>query len=298
MFPATTQDLRRCYGRIGLFLIVYTALSQVAVMLCYLPYHLGWYKLFFSDWYYYGLSAMAYYPAGVLAAVLTLRGLPRPKVLRAPAPTAGQICSALAIGIGLLYLGSMTAQVLLSDTETVDYAGTAVESQPVACTLVYVVLLAPVMEELIFRYLLLDRMLFLGDWTAVGLSALMFGLFHTNLYQFFYAVLVGLLLGYLRIMTGTLTWSILLHMFINFFGGLLTPNLPDSDVVWSTLGLAVMLAIGYTVYYLIRCRPWENFYPGPTAFTAAEKRRACLTSPLMWACVLLHLGLSLYYISY
>jgi membrane protease YdiL (CAAX protease family) len=47
-------------------------------------------------------------------------------------------------------------------------------------------ILAPVFEELIFRKLMLDRMLPCGEGQAILINGLLFGLFHSNLYQFFY----------------------------------------------------------------------------------------------------------------
>ena len=296
MIPQTYSDLRRCYGRAGLFLLLSTLLSEAAVELCYLPYYLGWYDLFYNDWYYYGISAMVYYPTGILAALLVLRGLPEPEVRPGPAPGPKEIFSGMAVGLGMLYAGSLFTEYLLWGTDTVDYANEAIVEEPLACTVVYVVLVAPLLEELIFRRLLLDRLLVLGDWSAVALSALLFGLFHTNLYQFFYATLVGLVLGYLRIMSGSVLWSVALHMFINFFGSVLLPSLGDSDAVYLLLSLLIYGSIGYAVYYLIRRRPWKNFYPGPTGFNAGEKAVSCLTSPALIACILLHLWLSVYYI--
>ena len=56
---------------------------------------------------------------------------------------------------------------------------------------VFMVLIAPIMEELIFRKVLVDRAVKYGPGMAVALSGLMFGLFHGNLNQFAYAVVLG-----------------------------------------------------------------------------------------------------------
>ena len=59
----------------------------------------------------------------------------------------------------------------------------------------FMVILAPVIEEYIFRKQLIDRMHIYGEKLAVITSALMFGLFHGNLSQFFYAFALGLVFG-------------------------------------------------------------------------------------------------------
>ena len=53
------------------------------------------------------------------------------------------------------------------------------------------VLLAPVLEELLFRKMLIDRTIKYGEGISVLISALFFGLFHGNLNQFAYAFVIG-----------------------------------------------------------------------------------------------------------
>ena len=78
----------------------------------------------------------------------------------------------------------------------------------------YASILAPIWEELLFRGYVLRSLRPYGKRFAVLGSALLFGLFHGNLLQTPYAVLMGLLLGYVTV-EYSLLWSILLHMFNN-----------------------------------------------------------------------------------
>ncbi len=80
-------------------------------------------------------------------------------------------------------------------------------------------ILAPILEELVFRKLLIDRAVVFGDRTAILLSALFFGLAHGNFYQLFYAFALGCLFGYVYIRTGKIGYTISFHMTINFLGG-------------------------------------------------------------------------------
>ena len=66
---------------------------------------------------------------------------------------------------------------------------------------IYTCLVAPFMEELLFRGVLLRKARRFGDRTAVVFTAVMFGLMHGNLNQFLYAVVIGLVLGYLAVRT-------------------------------------------------------------------------------------------------
>ena len=297
MFPADTSDLRHAYSRVSLALLAYTAVTSFLSNLYAIPYYQGNYDLYFNDWYYYLGSPAIVYGVGLLLLPLILRNCPTPKIARAPRPRFRQVGSGLLCGLGALYAGSYLGQLLLFHTNTSDYAGEAMSGTPIFFALLCTVIIAPILEEIIFRKLLLDRLLFLGDWSALLISALFFALFHTNLYQFFYAFTVGVILGYIRIMTGSLAWNIGLHMFINFFCGVMVDYLPDWPWVWGVMGVLAISSMLYCALYLYTEQPWRNLYPGPLYwFDGKGKCFACLTSFPFWLCVVTHLGLSVYYI--
>lgn len=80
------------------------------------------------------------------------------------------------------------------------------------------VLLAPFVEEMLFRKILIDRVRKYGDVTAIMLSGIMFGLFHGNFTQVFYAAGLGLLFAFIYVKTGKIHYTIILHMMVNFWG--------------------------------------------------------------------------------
>jgi uncharacterized protein len=77
-------------------------------------------------------------------------------------------------------------------------------------------LIGPLLEEMLFRGLILrgflDRY---KPWHAILLSALLFGVFHLNVWQFFTAFFLGLLLGWLYWKTGSLWPCFILHALHN-----------------------------------------------------------------------------------
>ena len=114
--------------------------------------------------------------------------------------------------------------------------------------IVFLVILGPLMEELIFRRFLIDRMRIYGEKTAVITSALMFGLFHGNLSQMFYASTLGLVFGFVYLKTGRLRYSAALHMMINLIGGILAPSLLEHsdmpDALTDTAAAGELLKTG------------------------------------------------------
>ena len=93
-----------------------------------------------------------------------------------------------------------------------------------------VVVIGPLVEELIFRKLLIDRISKYGEILAIVVSSIAFGLFHGNFYQFFYAALVGLVLGYVYTKTGNWMYPFLIHMIFNFLGSFVPMMIMDSII--------------------------------------------------------------------
>ena len=83
-------------------------------------------------------------------------------------------------------------------------------------------ILAPIVEEHIFRKFLIDRTYRYGEWIAILTSGIMFGLFHGNFAQCFFAALIGWLFAYIYIRTGQIWYTIGLHMILNLSTSVIT----------------------------------------------------------------------------
>ncbi len=105
--------------------------------------------------------------------------------------------------------------------------------------ILFAVLIGPIFEELIFRKLLMDKLGIYGDRVAIFVSAIAFGLFHGNLYQFFYAAMIGFVLAYLYSKTSNVWYPIAIHMLVNFFGSVIPLLLQDKLVRYEEILLLV-----------------------------------------------------------
>ena len=138
--------------------------------------------------------------------------------------TPTQLLGAFAISYALMYLSNLAGQFFTNiigiiKGSPVDDAIADLVSELNPLTAFFVmVLLAPALEEWIFRKLLVDRTIRYGEGTAIFLSGLMFGLFHGNLNQFVYTFLVGAFWAFIYVKTGRLRYTIYLHMALNFMG--------------------------------------------------------------------------------
>ena len=92
---------------------------------------------------------------------------------------------------------------------------------------------APIVEEMVFRKLLIDRVVKYGEWVAILTSGIMFGLFHGNFSQFFFATLLGGFFAYIYVRTGKIWYTMFLHATVNLTTSVITMALiePYMDVV-------------------------------------------------------------------
>lgn len=102
----------------------------------------------------------------------------------------------------------------------------------------FMVVLAPIFEEYIFRKLIIDRTIHYGEGIAIVVSAFLFALFHGNLNQFAYAFVLGLFWGFLYAKTGSVKYTIWMHMCINFLGSVPGMLMMRSEAYQGILTLA------------------------------------------------------------
>lgn len=125
---------------------------------------------------------------------------------------AGNFIGIIINVILTLILGIQTSSTFLQDGILGDHA---------ALLIFIAVICAPFVEEMLFRKILIDRIRKYGTKTAVIVSGLLFGLFHGNLSQFFYAAMLGMFFAYIYLRTGKVRNTIILHMMINSWGSIM-----------------------------------------------------------------------------
>lgn len=221
------KEARRQFSRIGLYFFIGSIVIYV-VQLCLVRALIRWKPEWAADTNISVLlSAASMYLTGMpLIAVLTKR-LPAVTIPKQRVPV-GKFFLALIMCYPLMYCGNLIGTLLTAVIGLLK--GSAVNNQIVNVVmdanifviLFYMVLCAPVLEELVFRKLLIDHTVRYGQGVAIVVSGVMFGLFHGNLNQFAYAALMGVFLAFLYVKTGNVRITIGIHMVINFFGGVVS----------------------------------------------------------------------------
>ncbi|WEV75174.1 CPBP family intramembrane glutamic endopeptidase [Bifidobacterium sp. ESL0800] len=163
------------------------------------------------------------YAIAIPLSLLVFRTIPKVK-RKTSDMGVGMFLALMAISFPLADIGNIIGNILsglLSHDQAQSSINELIENLDPISILLFTVIIAPIFEEWLFRRLLIDRMQQYGEKTAILVSAFAFGLFHGNLFQFFYAFGFGLLLAYVYVRTGKLRYTIAMHMTFNFFGGFL-----------------------------------------------------------------------------
>lgn len=181
-------------------------------------------QLMEHEWFYWLLSMGPMYVIAFPVAIKLLKRLPSRKLYEKKLHP-GHFLQLYFMAVALMLIGNILGMIVttvLTNVTGTDF-GVSIADSIVDYRLIWIflitVLAAPIIEELLFRKLLIDRLIVFGDGTAIVLSAIMFGLTHGNFTQVFYATFIGLIFGFTYVRTGKVRYSIGLHMLFNFMGG-------------------------------------------------------------------------------
>ena len=225
-----TYDLkpaRKVYSGIGWSLCAILAVllvTQVALSLVLKTFWPDGCWLTISPYGKWILNFAPQYLIAIPTGLLLLRRIPgsAPEGVQMDAKT---FWTFLPICFCLTYAGSFAGNILsslLSGGQAENALNEfALDSNPIK--ILFMVVLAPLFEEYVFRKQIIDRTRVYGEKTAVFLSALTFGLFHANLFQFFYAFMVGWIFAYAYIRSGRLRYPVLMHSIVNLMGSVIAP---------------------------------------------------------------------------
>ena len=212
------------------------------------------------SWYPFLISALPNYLFGMPVFLFLTRKLPDAKPAGKERYTLSQVMKYVVIGIGTSYLFAILGDVL--NRPFVDGLGVdenlleeLILNADLVSTVVFVVFLAPVMEELLFRKRFLDKALQFGKTNAVFTGGIAFGLFHLNIPQFVYASALGVFWGMVYVRHRSFLLVVVLHMITNAVGSLFMPWIAYRVSGGETIGgafILVMMALGLVFLFTER----------------------------------------------
>lgn len=160
-------------------------------------------------------------------------------------------------------------------------------------------LLAPILEELVFRGVIMQSLRRFGDALALVCSSVLFALIHADILTLPYAFLSGLVIGYFVLRSGSLLTGMIIHFANNLFWIIydaaatgLSPT--QGDIVLHSIYTAFIIAgLFAAVFAAKRDAAMFSLAPGSTALPYKLKIRTMFTSGLMIVFIIIVLGLML-----
>ena len=267
----TASDLRQDVFKISLSLCIYPALCSFIASI-----FLGIYSnqsslngdelaaAFLKSGYYpvYMLTiALVPLLVCILVLCLLLRRKTTVLVLK-PSCKKSDFFSLLVSGLIVLPAGavaSVISQKVLEFFE-VNLSQIEVPSGSLA-TVIFILshaVLAPVLEELLFRCVILERLRRYGDLFAVLASSLLFSLLHASFESYLPAFVSGVVLGLLAVYTGSMLCPLILHILNNALSVtmiLTGDKISSTDLIYiGIIGFAFIISFS-VIFYLRKEKP-------------------------------------------
>ena len=187
-------------------------------------------EIFFADFFYEHFSSIYLIMnsfnvavVGTLVLSLTLRKLPAVKIEKRKLKV-GQLLLLIMMMYGLTQVGSVMGMPIhfvltsFSPSDESDLGGklaTMLFDSNTVIRIITVGVIPAIFEELLFRKFLIDRTIRHGEFISCAMSGIMFGLWHGNFQQFFYAFFIGVLLAFVYIRTGNIIYTMIMHASMN-----------------------------------------------------------------------------------
>lgn len=192
------------------------------------------------------------------------------------------VCATLIL-LGICTIASFSSDVLDALLQSVGlYASQSNAALPsdtfgIVLYIVLYVVLSPLVEELLFRGLIMQSLRRFGDGVALLCSSVLFALVHPNILMLPYAFLTGLVIGYFVLRSGSVVTGIVMHLANNLLLTIyhaaakgLTPTW--SNIVMQGIFIVFIVAALFAVKFAVR-RDENIFSLAPARMALSFKGR-------------------------
>ncbi len=223
MKKLSTEPPKKLFSSLGLLLLI-SSIVIFGVQLSFMQLSKAIPAIHDNDTYFFLISMLPMYVIAFPIIFLLFKLLPAQDLGEKKKMKPLHILCAFLISYAGTYicnlLGTMITSIIGAiNQKPVDNVVMSTTSiiHPAATFLIFVIG-APIMEELLFRKVLISRTIKYGEGISAVFSGLVFAFFHGNINQFVYAFLLGILFSFFYMKTRNIFYPILLHMIINFLG--------------------------------------------------------------------------------
>ena len=220
-------------------------------------------ELLSAAWVNYAAIAISFYLIGFPVFYLMIKNLPEEEKRESKTLGVFKVIKICFMSYSIVYIVNFLTNLLMmliaviKGSEVTNPLVNMLEGSNWIWSLIFAGILSPIIEEMMFRGVMLNKLRRYGDKVAIITTAILFGLFHANFSQFFYAVALGMIFAYVALKTGTIKYSIILHIVVNIMGGVILPAaIGDGSniVVAGCVGLALLAIVIIGLVLLIKNR--------------------------------------------
>ncbi len=227
------KDIAGQFSKIGWGMFAFLVISLVVQLAVLTATRILYPDLLRESWYTMLAGTLPMYGLGLPVAAGIIKSIPQSRMVPGREMTASEFGVAFCMTMGLCYTGNLIGNALMLGIQRFlgrgisNPLGELLESSGTGLQIFILLVAAPLLEEFLFRGCIVSALRSYSPAGAVLVSGLAFGLCHGNLYQFFYAFILGLLFAYIYLKSGRLFYTICLHFLVNLLGGVIPLLLRD-----------------------------------------------------------------------
>ena len=245
----TNVNVKSVFSRVGLAAAVLGVVVNLAQMIIITIFNVVNPAFESNGWFRYLLIAVSFYLIGFPICCLILKSIPDGPKREEENLTFGGFIKFFLISYFIMVLLNLFTMGFLwivgnfKGSDVVNPLENVISNSSVLATIIFAGILSPIIEEVLFRGVMLNKLRTYGDKIAIITTALLFGLFHENFSQFFYAVGLGMIFAYVTLKTGTIKYSIGLHIMINMMGSVIGTQVLNSTIATMIFGIVVWIFV-------------------------------------------------------
>lgn len=254
---------KKVFNRIGLAIFASMILVNIIQVVFFGIIGVVNQELLSAPWINYAAIAISFYLIGFPVFYLMIKKLPEEEKGESRTLGVFEVIKICFMSYSLVYIVNLLTNLLMmliavfKGSEVTNPLVNVIEGSNWIWSLIFAGILSPIIEEMMFRGVMLNKLRRYGDKVAIITTAILFGLFHANFSQFFYAVALGMIFAYVALKTGTIKYSIILHIVVNIMGGVILPAaIGDGSniVVAGCVGLVLLAIVIIGLVLLIKNR--------------------------------------------
>ena len=264
----TNVNVKSVFSRVGLAAAVLGVVVNLAQMIIITIFNVVNPAFESNGWFRYLLIAVSFYLIGFPICCLILKSIPDGQKREEENLTFGGFIKFFLISYFIMVLLNLFTMGFLwivgnfKGSDVVNPLENVISNSSVLATIIFAGILSPIIEEVLFRGVMLNKLRTYGDKIAIITTALLFGLFHENFSQFFYAVGLGMIFAYVTLKTGTIKYSIGLHIMINMMGGVIGTQALSSTIATMIFGIVVWVFVIAGLILFIKDFKKTSLLPG------------------------------------